>query len=40
VQLIGFDQVHVKHEQSQALSPDSRVTIDMIQEIQDAANVH
>jgi len=40
VQLLSFDQLHFKHEQSQVLSPDSHVTIGTIKQIQDAANVH
>jgi len=33
-------QAHFKHEQPHVLSPDSHVTIGVIQQIQDAANVH
>jgi len=36
---VSFDQVHFKHEQPQVLSPDSHVTIGIIQQTQDAANV-
>jgi len=39
VQLLRFDYVHFKHEQSQILSPGSHLTIGTIQQIQDAANV-
>jgi len=35
----SFDQVHIKLEQPQVLSPDSHLTIDTIHQAQNAANV-
>jgi len=40
MQVLGFDQVHFEHEQSQDLSTDSHATIGTIQQIQDVAKVH
>jgi len=41
MQLLSFDQVYFKHEQSQVLSTDLHVqAIGSMQQIQDAANVH
>jgi len=36
---LSFDQVHIKHDQPQDLSHDSHVTIDTINQTQDAANM-
>ena len=33
------DQMHFKHEQPQVLLPDSHVTVSMIRQTQDVANV-
>jgi len=36
---LSFDQVQIKHDQSQVFSPDSHVTIGTMHQKQDAVNV-